>query len=108
MNCRDCGVELVGGFTNDICLRCKGMQVKGGPVGRNSDRYVPSAVANPAWERGVAGETRADGSFVPYLSVEGQGAHAMGVKEYAENRHKFEAIRDRQRKDPNVFADLKR
>lgn len=107
MNCRECGIELKGGFTNDICFSCKGTQVKGGPLKKTS-RYVPSTVANPAWERGIAGETRADGSFVPYLTMKNGAGNEMGIKEFTENRRKIEAIRDRQRKDPNIFADLKR
>jgi hypothetical protein len=43
-----------------------------------------------SWEAGVAGEHRADGSFMPYLGAAGSPIH---VKEYAENRRALDTIR---------------
>ena len=48
---------------------------------------VPPPQANPVWERGVAGEHRRDGSFVP--SVHNDGSR-IGVKEFADNRTEYE------------------
>ena len=50
---------------------------------------VPPPKANPVWERGIKGEQRRDGSFAPYLNAEGK---RIGVKEFADNRTKFERI----------------
>jgi len=50
---------------------------------------VPPPQANPAWERGISGEHRRDGSFVPYVHADGT---RIGVKEFAENRTKYERI----------------
>lgn len=50
---------------------------------------VPPPKANPAWERGIAGEHRRGGTFVPYLKNDGS---RIGVKEFADNRTKYERI----------------
>ena len=50
---------------------------------------VPPPKANPAWERGIAGEHRPGGTFVPYLDSEGK---RIGVKKFADNRTKYERI----------------
>jgi len=50
---------------------------------------VPPPKANPAWEKGIAGEHRPGGTFVPYLKND--GSH-IGVKEFADNRTKYERI----------------
>ena len=52
----------------------------------------------PSWEAGVAGETRPDGSFMPYID---SSLNEIGVKEMADNRRSLEAIRQRQLHDPN-------
>lgn len=58
---------------------------------------IPPPPADPAWERGVAGEHRRDGSFVPYLDSSGE---RIGVKEFADNRSKYEGIL-REKKQSN-------
>ena len=50
---------------------------------------VPPPKANPAWEKGIAGEHRPGGTFVPYLKNDGS---RIGVKEFADNRTKYERI----------------
>ena len=50
---------------------------------------VPPPKANPAWEKGIAGEHRPGGTFVPYLKNDGS---QIGVKEFADNRTKYERI----------------
>jgi hypothetical protein len=52
----------------------------------------------PSWEKGQAGETRVDGSFMPYLD---KNLEPIGVKEMADNRSSLEAVRHRQLHDPN-------
>jgi hypothetical protein len=55
-------------------------------------------MVQPSWEAGVTGETRRDGSFMPYLD---RSLQPIGVKEMADNRTKLEAIRHKQLHDPN-------
>lgn len=55
------------------------------PNRRNS---APPAAANPAWERGVAGERRRDGSFMPF--IEEKTMNPIGLKKFAEGRHHYE------------------
>ena len=50
---------------------------------------VPPPQADPAWEKGIAGEHRRGGTFVPYLDGEGE---RIGVKKFADNRKKYERI----------------
>ena len=50
---------------------------------------VPPPQANPVWERGIKGEQRRDGSFVPYLDADGK---PIGVKKFADNRTKYEGL----------------
>lgn len=44
----------------------------------------------PSWEKGIAGEHRPGGTFMPYIDREGQPIH---VKAFGENRHRLEAAR---------------
>ena len=61
---------------------------------------VPPRQANPAWERGIKGEHRKDGAFVPYLDSAGQ---RIGVKKWADNRTKYEGLlRDRANSKPTT------
>lgn len=57
------------------------------PGGTRTSNGKP-AKHNPAWERGVKGEHRADGSFMPYLDKD---LAPIGLKQWGEERHKFEA-----------------
>lgn len=50
---------------------------------------IPPAVPNPAWERGIKGETRPDGSFMPYLAPGTRSP--LRVKEYGEKRREIDA-----------------
>lgn len=83
-------------------IRAKGVQVSPSatPSRRNT---IPPRTADPAWERGLAGERRCDGSFMPYLNEHGSPLH---VKEAGERRHEINAQVDRLRGDPNVFAQV--
>lgn len=47
----------------------------------------------PSWEKGVAGTNRPDGSFVPFVDAKGND---IGVKQYADNRGRLDAIRKEQ------------
>lgn len=58
-------------------------------------------MADPSWEKGVAGEHRVDGSFMPYLN---DHREEMGVHEYAEKRHDVDSAVKQLKSDPTVFA----
>lgn len=81
-------------------LRAKGIGFSAAamPTRQNS---VPPRAADPAWERGVAGEHRPDGSFIPYLNA--TTSEPIGVKEFGEKRHIYEqAIQDLHSPDTKV------
>ena len=55
---------------------------------------IPPRRAEPNWEKGRAGEHRADGSFVPYRKADGS---TIPIKEFTDNRSKYEGLlRDRK------------
>jgi hypothetical protein len=54
-------------------------------------------MVQPSWEAGIAGETRKDGSFMPYLD---KSLNPIGVKEMADNRTSLETIRKDQLHNP--------
>jgi hypothetical protein len=47
------------------------------------------------WERGIAGEHRPGGTFMPYLDP--KTSSPMGVKQASEQRHKIAEVRQRQK-----------
>ena len=47
------------------------------------------------WEKGIKGESRPDGSFMPYLNATGD---PIRMKDWSENRHKYEATLNQVRK----------
>lgn len=55
----------------------------------------------PSWEKGIAGEHRVDGSFMPYLN---DHREEMGVHEFGNKRHDVTEAVKRLKSDPNVFA----
>jgi len=71
------------------CLACKldTVQLDARLHARRTTRYVPPRRPDNPWERGVAGEHRVDGSFMPY--VNGDLAPAS-VKQFADNRSRNE------------------
>ena len=78
--CQDCG-----GTVKRI-LQAPALTAAAAPSRMNK---VPPPKANPAWEKGIAGQHRRDGSFVPYVHADGS---RIGVKEFADNRTKYERI----------------
>jgi hypothetical protein len=68
-------------------LRAKGIQIdpRATPTQRNQ---VGPPEANPWWERQVIGETRVDGSFMPFLVDD--MTRPLQIKQYSENRHKID------------------
>ena len=76
-------------------LRRKGIQFAAIPPMKA--RKVFRRPVNCSWEAGVSGETRADGSFMPYLDGSGR---KIRVKQMGEERHKLTEIRRRQMQGP--------
>ena len=76
--CQDCGETV------KRVLQSPALTAAAAPSQKNK---VPPRQADPAWERGTAGEHRRDGSFVPYVHADGS---RIGVKEFADNRTKYE------------------
>tara|TARA_R100001530_G_scaffold124428_1_gene92614 strand:+ start:122 stop:472 length:351 start_codon:yes stop_codon:yes gene_type:complete len=79
--CQDCGEE-----TAKRILQSPALTAAAAPSTKNK---VPPPQANPAWEKGIAGEHRRGGAFVPYLNADGE---RIGVKKFADNRTKYERI----------------
>lgn len=73
----------------DGCRACKldSIQLDARLHARRTTRYVPPRKANNAWERGVAGEHRPGGGFMPYLNRE---LAPLSVKQFADNRSRNE------------------
>ena len=79
--CQDCGEEAVRRI-----LQSPALTAAAAPSRMNK---VPPPKANPAWEKGIAGQHRPGGTFVPYVDSEGK---RIGVKKFADNRKKYERI----------------
>ena len=61
---------------------------------------VPPRKAQPNWEKGKAGEHRADGSFVPYRKADGS---PIPIKEFTDNRSKYEGmLRDKEKRKSTI------
>jgi len=78
-------------------LRAKGVRLSYAASPTMRSRRPFRKLERPSWEAGRAGERRADGSFMPYVSERGRPIH---VKEAGERRREISAIRDRQRQGP--------
>jgi hypothetical protein len=86
-------------------LRRKGVQFGPSATPVNRHRRPFREPVQPSWEAARAGERRSDGSFMPYLKLDGSMPRTIGIKEGSERRHEIAAHRDRMRNDPNVFAE---
>ena len=92
--------QIPGCLEHYACrLRAKGVSVapSATPTRISNRPYVYRPVKDPSWERGIAGETRCDGSFMPILT---ETQVPMGVKEYSERRHEIEGHIKRLKTDP--------
>ena len=76
--CQDCGETV------KRILQSPALTAAAAPSQMNK---VPPRKADPAWERGTAGEHRRGGTFVPYVHADGS---RIGVKEFADNRTEYE------------------
>lgn len=97
--CADCshGFETVQSMRDESltdCPECDAASLKRILFGNVTPSSTPTRMNNipprkvePSWEKGLAGERRKDGSFAPYLTKDFAPMH---VKEFADNRVKFE------------------
>lgn len=85
-------------------LRNKGVQVspKATPSRVRNRTQPVRPMAEPSWEKGIVGERRIDGSFMPVL-VPGSD-RPMGVHEQAGQRSTVETGLRRLKSDPHVFT----
>lgn len=89
---------------DDDCYGCRlrrksfNVSAKALPSRQNT---VPPRAADPTWEKGLVGENRPDGSFMPYLKPDGTN---LRVKEYGEKRRDVDAQVKRLKSDPTVFS----
>lgn len=74
-------------------LRAKNVGLSAEAIPNRQNKVPPRQVSDPSWEKGRAGETRNDGSFMPYLDSVGQ---PMGVKELSSKRNVVETTRREQ------------
>lgn len=82
------------GTHGDDCFGCRIQTIQMAPSATPSRvNNVPPRTPDPAWERGRAGETRRDGSFMPYLTSDFK---PIGVKQMQEKRAIYEGARHRQ------------
>lgn len=84
-------------------LRAKGMQLsKAITPTRHSNRpkVLTQHDGDPKWEKGIAGEHRPGGGFMPYL---GENREPIRLKEHGERRHEIHDQVQRLKSDPTVF-----
>jgi len=75
-------------------LRAKGITVSPKATPTQHNRKKPAEHTNNSWERGVAGENRGHGTFMPYLNEKGK---PLPIKQGSEQRHKIREIRQKQK-----------
>jgi hypothetical protein len=78
-------------------LKDKNLSLASAAVPTRGRRQPFRPMVQPSWEAGVAGETRQDGSFMPYLD---KSLNPIGVKEMADDRTRLETIRKDQLHNP--------
>lgn len=95
-----------GPWCDPECFGCHVASVSVQASKATPNRFGANGVAprtpDPAWERGIAGEHRPDGSFVPYVNLD-DNLEPIRVKQMAENRHRFTEQLRRLKSDPDVF-----
>jgi hypothetical protein len=74
-------------------LRRKGLSFSADATPTARARRPFRKAEQPSWEKGISGEHRVDGSFMPYLTETGR---KIRVKEAGERRHELTDIRRRQ------------
>lgn len=87
-------------------LRAKGLYVStmAMPTRMSNRRHPYRPVKEPSWEKGVVGEHRSDGSFMPVLAPGTD--RPMGVHEHQSQSHKVEEGIRALKSDPAVFSKV--
>jgi hypothetical protein len=73
-------------------LRAKGVSVSPKATPTQHNRKAPAPHTNNNWEKGVAGENRGRGTFMPYL---GQDGKPLPIKQRSEAESKVKKLRER-------------
>lgn len=78
-------------------LKAKDFSLSAAAAPSRQNNVRPRQPDQPSWEKGRAGEHRADGSFMPYTDA---NLRTIPIKEYGEKRHKLDSIRRQQLNQP--------
>jgi len=73
-------------------LRAKGISLSSAATPTRTARTPYRPIKQPSWEKGIEGQHRPDGSFMPLLNDKGK---PMGVYEAQSNRKRINAMRRR-------------
>jgi len=73
-------------------LRAKGVSVSPKATPTQHNRKAPAPHTNNSWEKGVAGENRGGGTFMPYLGADGK---PLPIKERSAAESKVKTLRQR-------------
>lgn len=89
----DCDCDTYG-----CVLRRKGIALSNAATPNRPKRRPWRPGNQPSWEKGLAGEKRGGGTFMPYLDKNPDGSmRRVHVKEGGERRHEISDIRARHR-----------
>lgn len=80
-------------------LKAKSFHVSAQAAPSRQNKVAPR-MAEPNWEKGIAGEYRPGGGFMPYQREDGT---TLGIKEYGERKREVDAKVRRLKTDPAVF-----
>lgn len=94
--------EIEGCEDHFACrLRAKGLSYSSKATPTARVHKVLPRTPDPAWERGIVGEHRPDGSFMPYLAPDTRSP--LRVHQHAGIRSDVAEQVTRLKTDPNVF-----
>lgn len=103
-DCADAAHAMEHPVFVDGCFACKvsTLQFDASVAPNHAHKPVPPKRAmDPAWERGVAGSHRPDGTFMPYIDGSLRKIH---VKEAGERRSEIAAMKSRLAQTPAATA----
>lgn len=84
-------------------LRAKGLHFSATATPTARASSAPPRTPDPAWERGIVGERRPDGSFMPVLRPGSVGT-PLRVHEHSSIRGQVDEGIKRLKTDPHVFT----
>lgn len=73
-------------------LRRKGVAISSKATPTRHNRKPPAEHTNNSWEKGIAGENRGHGTFMPYLGNDGK---PLPIKQRAEAEVKVKKLREK-------------